>query len=294
MDKYTRKLEIFKQSYQEVLAALKHQDDKLNRILTALAFLTVAGVALFSRVTGPNNGLTLGDSGPGAPVVLFVVFLIAVAIGVIVTLTAIGPGSPLHQASTPEQWAKLPKSLIFYALIARNEKWGKRFDEPADDLEKELARNYHQETRQIARRVVYKVVRAREAVAWVQLAIVALALMGIFGAIGLSATTRWWVASGLLVVVLAIPLWDLVTMVDARYIDSNYSALAYAMLAAATAMAAGFLVTGDLADSKWEALAYAAVVFIVPRYAIVRPKQTHALLILGLLAAIPTVLLMIF
>jgi hypothetical protein len=37
----------FKQSYAEVLLFLKHQDDKINRVLTALAFLTAAGVTLY-------------------------------------------------------------------------------------------------------------------------------------------------------------------------------------------------------------------------------------------------------
>lgn len=294
MSDYTEKISVFTVGYQEVLAALKHQDDKLNRILTALAFLTVAGVALSPKVTQLGGGPVLGDSGPGAPVVLFVVFLAAVAIGVIVTLTAIGPGSPLRHPPSPERRAGRPGSLIFYAFISRDEQWDDRFDMPGEQLTQELAKNLHRETKQIAQRVDYKIVRAREAGAWVQLAIVALALMGVLGATGLSSTTRWWIACGLLVVVLTIPFWDLVVMRDTRYIDKDYSGLAYGMLAAIVVLAAGFLVAGDLADTQWEALAYASVAFIAPRYAIVRPKATYALLAIALIAAIPTLLLMIF
>ena len=46
-DEWTGRAEIFEHSYDEV-TALKHQDDKLNRTLTALAFLTAAGIALFA------------------------------------------------------------------------------------------------------------------------------------------------------------------------------------------------------------------------------------------------------
>jgi hypothetical protein len=44
------KAAIFEKSYDEVLTALKHQDDKLNRTLTAIAFLTAAGVTLFANL----------------------------------------------------------------------------------------------------------------------------------------------------------------------------------------------------------------------------------------------------
>ena len=51
---------VFSKSYDEVLLLLKHEDDKINRVLTALAFLTAAGVTLyiFSRS---------GKGGPDFP-----------------------------------------------------------------------------------------------------------------------------------------------------------------------------------------------------------------------------------
>jgi hypothetical protein len=50
----------FKESYNEPLLFLKHQDDKINRVLTALAFLTAAGVTLyiFSRSNPAPTDLT--------------------------------------------------------------------------------------------------------------------------------------------------------------------------------------------------------------------------------------------
>ena len=62
--------DVFARSYDEVLAALKHQDDKLNRTLTALAFLTAAGVALFARAaTSGATVLPIAD-GEGSVQVL--------------------------------------------------------------------------------------------------------------------------------------------------------------------------------------------------------------------------------
>src|SRR4051794_32943287 len=42
-EEWEKRADVFARSYDEVLAALKHQDDKLNRTLTALAFLTAGG-----------------------------------------------------------------------------------------------------------------------------------------------------------------------------------------------------------------------------------------------------------
>jgi hypothetical protein len=290
---YKKKIGVFERSYQEVLAALKHQDEKLNRTLTALAFLTVAGVALFPKITG--SGIVFNDAGPGASAVLFAVFLIAVAISVIVTLTAIGPGRPLPKPPSQEARAQRKSSLLYYARISRDEQWQKRLEEPPEALMKELASNFHSEAQLIASRIDYKVTRAREANTWVQLAIVALALMGIFGASGLSSSARWWIAAALILAVLAAPLWDLRVMRETDFIRSgDFSISGYAMLGAIVVAAAGLLVAGQLIDTQWQALGYCAVAFIVPRYAIVQSRAAQALMIAGLVAIVPALMLTIF
>jgi hypothetical protein len=292
-DDYKQKKEVFEHGYQEVLAALKHQDDKLNRTLTALAFLTVAGVSLYLKLSGPGLD-AFGGAGPGAAVILFVVFLIAIALGVIITLTAIGPGRPLPNARSSGAHAELPQSLLFYALISRDETWDEKLDLSPEELTQELATDFHGEARSIARRVDYKVARAREANAWVQLAIVALSLMGIFSATGLSLSSRWWIVSGLLIVVLSLPFWDLWLMRDTQYVTGDFSKAAYWILLAIVGLSATFLVVGDLTDSQWQALGYAAVAFVLPRYAIVQSKAALPLMIAALAASVPTLLLTIF
>jgi hypothetical protein len=283
--KHKEKIEIFALGYQEVLAALKHQDDKLNRTLTALAFLTVAGVGLFPQIS--ESEVVFGGSGPRATAVLFVVFLVAVAIGVTIALAAIGPGKPLPKNPSRH----LPSSLLYYAFISRDRKWKKKKGWPPEKLLKKLAKDLHNETREISYRVDYKVARAREASTWVQLVIVSLALMGIFGASGISSSARWWIASGLLFVVLSIPFWELLLMRKTRYASENFSRSAYWILLGIVTAAVCFLVLGDLFATQWQALGYAAVAFIVPRYAIVQSKWTMALMIAGLVAIAPAALL---
>ena len=47
-DPLDERFELLKFSYQEVLDATKHQDDKINRLLTTVAFITAAALALTS------------------------------------------------------------------------------------------------------------------------------------------------------------------------------------------------------------------------------------------------------
>lgn len=284
--------EVFEHSYKEVLAVLKHQDDKLNRTLTALAFLTVAGVSLFTKLSG--GGLRFGNGGPGVPSVCFVAFLIAIAVGVIVTLTAIGPGRPLPNHPSSSAHREPPSSLLFYASISHDLKWEKKLALSPKHLMEELAKNFHDEARGLSYRVNYKVARSREANAWVQFAIVALALMGIFGVSGLSPSARWWIGGGLLGVVVAMPFWDLWMMRNARYAQGNFSWPSYGVLLVIVLSAIAFLVSGRPAGAEWQALGYAAIAFMIPRYAIIRSEWGFGLMLVGVIAAIPTLLLIIF
>jgi len=290
---YEKKIEIFGHSYDEVLTALKHQDEKLNRTLTAIAFLTVAGVALFSNL--PEAGTGFNAKGPPPSAVLFVVFLASVAIGVIVTLTGIGPGRTLPKRPSERARAARVPSLLFYARISRDKDWKSKLDLAPEALTETLASNFHEEAKSIAARTDYKVARAREANTWVQLAIVALALMGIFGSSDLSTTSQWWIGTAVLVVVLAIPLWDLLLMRATNYVQSGeFSVAAYALLVGIVVMAATLLVLGRLLDAQWQALGYCAVGFLAPRYAIVDSKAGLPLMVVALLVAVPALILAVF
>lgn len=273
-------LDVFEKSYSEALAALKHQDDKLNRTLTALAFLTAAGVAIFVNLDKPPNAPVRFDgTGPSVGAVLFVVFLSSVAVALLSALSAIGPSAPL--AST----RKARTSLLFYPLIARTE-WDDMRDKNDAELVQELTDNYHQEARDIAYRVRYKVARARESGAFVQLAIVALTLLGIFEAHGLSMTTRWWIAFAFVTVVLLSQFVELIQMIRERHSGANWGS-AYWCLAIAVVLVGVLFIRAQVeGHDHWEALGAALSVLLLTRLAAIASRAATFFGALAVLAAV--------
>jgi len=217
---WTTKQDVFSRSYDEVLAALKHQDDKLNRTLTAIAFLTAAGVTLFVRA--PNQSVHFRESTVSVPAFFFIVFLVAVVLALGLALAAIGPSVPFKPLFAWDKAGGRPRptrspSLIFYAAIARDADWGARIDASGSELRQSLARNFHHEAQTIAYRVNYKIERSRESGAFVQLTALSLALLGVFSASRFSLETRWWISAGLLIALLGAPLLDLSHMQATRF-----------------------------------------------------------------------------
>ena len=277
------KVEVFEKSYSEVLSALKHQDDKLNRTLTALAFLTAAGVAIYVNLEDPDDVIRFGGTGPSVTAVLFVVFLGSVALALLTALAAIGPGRPLMKPST-----ELGASLLYYGHIAKNgEWWDKLLGWSADDLNNKLARNYHAEAHDIAKRVRYKVGRARESGAFVQLAIVSLTLLGIFETRPLGLAACWWIAMGLITVVLLGQLWELLQMKHYGYDNADWGDIATCMLVAVGLVVLGLVLAQILDRDHWTALTYALVVLALSRLALVRSKAATWLIPGATLGAVP-------
>jgi hypothetical protein len=282
---------IFERSYDEVLAALKHQDDKLNRTLTALAFLTAAGVTLFlslERIAEPRDPVYFPEGGASVTAVMFVIFLVAVALALITALAAIGPGTPLRFRSGAARSERT--SLLFYALIATDSNWEGRYELQDNELNDELGRNFHAEAQNIAKRVRYKVARSRESGAFVQLAILSLTLLGIFEARGLTHSARWWIVSALIVVVLALPLWELVQMQRYGYEDPNWGA-PYVWLTIMVLIVAALLVYGELTDHHWEVLYYALFALLLSKLSLLSGRAAQVLLPVAALAAVPAFLI---
>ncbi|WP_217996947.1 hypothetical protein, partial [Nocardioides jensenii] len=61
--KRASKLDLAERSYKEVLDATKHQDDKVGRFLTAIAFLTTGAIALIT--TNPSTAIAREFALPG-------------------------------------------------------------------------------------------------------------------------------------------------------------------------------------------------------------------------------------
>jgi hypothetical protein len=290
---------VFEKSYDEVLAALKHQDDKLNRTLTAIAFLTAAGVAIFANIATKVPAPRFGHEPPIAvSTFFFVTFLGAVVFALVFALAAIGPSDALprlRKSSAPasEEWP----SLLFYARMLRDPDWSKHIDRDSDWLQQCIARSYHAEALTLAQRVDYKVARSRESGACVQLAVLSLSLLGIFSVTELSLSTRWWIASSLLIAMLALPLWDGYLMYrfdfkDRKAMKQRTGAYVAAFVIGATGTAG--LAMAPAWHSHWWALAYALAAILSTRLAVSyeRSRLLRRLFLIGPAVVGPVVLLL--
>lgn len=264
---------IFEKSYSEVLAALKHQDDKLGRALAAQAFLTAAGITIFTQL-GVKSTLTFDGQELTAPRFFFIVFLVSIALALGFTLAAIGPSTPYKTNETSEK-----TSLIYYGLIRKDEKWDSYLEDSSiDELTKMLATNFHAEAKGLARRVNYKIRRAREAGAFLTLALTALAVLGVFSLVDIDAETRWWIASGVLVLSCLLPHWDYFHMSRLEFPDDDPDKTSYKLLWTAVGLATSLLLLAPSGDDEWWALGYALALVLASRWALLSHRFARNLL----------------
>jgi hypothetical protein len=126
---------VFEKSYDEVLLFLKHQDDKINRVLTALAFLTAAGVTLYifsrSDTAASADFPTVANVEVHMDDYFFASFIIGVAVSVALALVSLDPTSFVpHFFGHHHQGAPRKHSLLYYDAIARHEDRDSVYDEP--------------------------------------------------------------------------------------------------------------------------------------------------------------------
>ena len=284
----TRK-EVFQHSYAEVLAAIKHQDDKLGRALTAQAFLTAAGITIFTQLGDQTPGLTFGGQALTVPRLFFMTFLVSIVLALGFTLSAIGPSTPYREPGKPGK-----TSLIFYSFISNDDKWSKYIDRSGDQLVKMLAENYHSEACDLAKRVNYKVARSREAAAFVNLAVTSLAVLGVFSLSGISAMTRWWIASGVLLLSSSLPLWDLFHMRRLKFPEGHPDRLAYYLLVSAVTFAGAGLGLAPSHDAQWLTLFFTLGLVLASRWGLVGSGFARTLLGATALGGFAIVVVVIF
>jgi hypothetical protein len=266
--------DVYEKSYDEVLSALKHQDDKLNRTLTAIAFLTAAGVALFVNAIKISPPVHFGESTWSVTSFFFLIFLGAVVFALLFALTAIGPNRALPRLGRrpqrgPEEWP----SLIFYQRIVLDAGWDSRIAEKdADWLQQCLARNFHNEAKTIGKRVEYKVAGSRQSGACVQMALLALSLLGIFSITQISIERRWWIAAVLITLVLVLPLLDAAHMWKFQFPEASGLAerkLSYGLVATTAVFGILLLFTAPHTHRHWWAILYCLVAVFAIRLAFV-------------------------
>jgi uncharacterized integral membrane protein len=194
------KLELITTSYNEVLDATKHQDDKIGQLLTSIAFLTAATLALAALgipsfvtrafVVQPFK-LPLGLIALAVFLVgvLFSVMLLLASLSTPLRLPGLGKKSNSTQSSTDDdsmRWAGGVKaSQIYFFEISRVslDQWESKWDATVDALKRERLRSLIRETHNLGLRTSAKYDRTTEAVALLSMALLAFALSVVFVAI---------------------------------------------------------------------------------------------------------------
>jgi hypothetical protein len=199
---------IFKESYTEVLLFLKHQDDKINRVLTALAFLTAAGVTLyiFGRAKpAPDFPVFANAQHVTVDDYFFGSFLFGLFFALAFAIVALDPTSVVPRYLHPTE----STSILFWHAIARRttEEWnGLRGQSAAMSL----ADSFHADARRLSHRAAHKVRRFGQATAFVQFTVASLALLGLMRLNHVSMHGRWVLTTGLVTAYSGLPIMDLV------------------------------------------------------------------------------------
>jgi Pycsar effector protein len=182
-----------RESYREVLDATKHQDDKIGRFLTAIAFLFTGAVALASRTKLVDGTVSVDDSPRYLALICLGIFLGLAVLSVLLLVIAIGPNLAL-----PHPGASGLRSRLFFLAIAGYSPthWNNRWT--LGPGREEMLQMYVREAHNLAGKTDFKYSRTNEARALFTLGLLFLALsivlaflsVGRFGPSS-SATLPW-------------------------------------------------------------------------------------------------------
>lgn len=152
--------ELAKLSYDEVLDATKHQDDKVGRFLTAVSFLTAAAIAFGARQDVLQVQYDIDGLVP-LPAVLFAAFFALVVISVVFLLMALGQALGLPRGSEISG----ERSRLFFVVISDYslKNWQDRWRGRPDDIRDAITENLIGEAHNLAARADKKYRRTGEA-----------------------------------------------------------------------------------------------------------------------------------
>jgi hypothetical protein len=206
--------EVFEKSYIEVLAFIKHEDEKINRVLTALSFLTTAAAVLFvfgAREEEAKRDFFFLHGQVHAPDFFFSAFLISLALALGSAIAAVDPTShyPHFMAAT----RKRKGSVLFHGIISERTDWWDSLKALRDaELDSLLVESYHEDAKRLARRARHKTQRFAECNAFVHVAVASLALLGASRLGFFSELQRWSLMAVILGAAAALPAWDLLSL----------------------------------------------------------------------------------
>ena len=172
----------------------KHQGDKVGRMLTSVAFLTAATLALaaLASATFVTRRFDISPFVLPLGLIALVVFLVGVVFTVMLLLTSLAtplrlPGMVSSKRRRPVEWAGSVQGsqLYFYEIAGLTaDEWETKWGASTEALKKERLDSLIIETRNLADRTNTKYDRTTEAAALLSLSLLAFALPAIFVAIG--------------------------------------------------------------------------------------------------------------
>jgi hypothetical protein len=173
------RLDLAKKSYDEVLDATKHQDDKIGRFLTAIAFLFTGAIAFGARSEIVGVRVDIGDALVTLPAIFLGFFLVFSIVAVLLLLVALGPNLnlPPPERGTAEYEGK-PRSRIYFLSMDRMtaDAWWKQHWADRPPTLENAVRNYVNDAYNLATKTTFKSGRTNEARAVFTLALLFLAL----------------------------------------------------------------------------------------------------------------------
>jgi hypothetical protein len=182
-------IELLESSYEEVLDATKHQEDKVSRLLTAIAFITASSLALanfgtFSRAV--EHTYDLGDVKVPLAALTLGTFLVGVVATVVILLSSITtplrlPGAPKGGDNTEHVNYADPaveaSQIYFYEISGFSvDEWQRKWRSDEAALRRERRDSLVVETHNLATRTTFKYERMNEAVSVLSFALFAFAL----------------------------------------------------------------------------------------------------------------------
>lgn len=154
-----------KAAYQEVLDATKHQDDKIGRFLTAIAFLASGTIALMFRSDLQQISFSMGRGIVlHLPAILLTIFMVLVGATVALLVLSLGPNLTLPRLSRE---GRRGDSYLFFLSIASqtHHEWQELWfsNRSPTDLQRQLLDGYLSEAHNIANKTMFKYARTNEA-----------------------------------------------------------------------------------------------------------------------------------
>lgn len=152
-------------AYQEVLDATKHQDDKIGRFLTAIAFLASGTIALMFRSDLRLISFAMGGGVVlQLPAILLTIFMVLVGATVALLVLSLGPNLTLPRLGRD---GRRGDSYLFFLSIATqtDNEWRELWfaNRTKKELQRQLLHGYLSEAHNIAEKTMFKYARTNEA-----------------------------------------------------------------------------------------------------------------------------------